>query len=219
MPHDPANARHETVLDITAQQIARVYAQALLGAAESAGQLDEVVEAVDSLVHDVLQPHPGLERLLTSALISGEEKEGTLERVFGGRASQVVLSFLKVLGRHGRLDLLRDVRRELRAAYNKRHNQIDVEIRVARDLADTTRQELQQTLAARFGAKPIMNVKVDPSLIAGVVIRVGDTVYDASVATRFRRAQDAMVQNAVDMIQAKREQLLVIGTNERSLDQ
>jgi F-type H+-transporting ATPase subunit delta len=209
MQVDPTKIRHETVLDVTSQQIARVYAQALLGAAESAGQLDDVVEAVDSLVQDVLEPHPGLERMLTSARVSAEDKEGTLDRVFGGSTSQVVLSFLKVLGRHGRLNLLRDVRRELREAYNKRRNRVDVEIRVARELSDATRAELQQTLAARFGAEPIMNVRVDPALIAGVVIRVGDTVYDASVATRFRRAQDAMVKHAVEMIQTKREQLLV----------
>jgi F-type H+-transporting ATPase subunit delta len=211
MPQDPANVRHETVLDVTAQRIARVYARGLLGAAESAGQLDEVVEAVDSLVHDVLEPHPGLERVLTSALISAEDKEKTLERVFGQRTSPTVISFLKVLGRHGRLDLLRDVRRELRDLHNRRRNRVEVEVRVARELSDATRDELRRTLSARFGAEPILNVKVDPSLIAGVVIRIGDTVYDASVATRFRRAQDAMVKHAVELIQTNRQKLLVTG--------
>jgi F-type H+-transporting ATPase subunit delta len=208
MPIEPPQVRHETVLDVTAQQIARVYAQGLMGAAENAGQLDEVVEAVDSLVHDVLEPHPGLERVLTSALISAEDKEKTLERVFGPRTAPIVLSFLKVLGRHGRLNLLRDVRRELHELHNKRRNRVEVEVRVARELSSATRDELRRTLAARFGAEPILNVKVDPSLIAGVVIRVGDTVYDASVATRFRRAQDAMVKHAVELIQTRREQLI-----------
>jgi F-type H+-transporting ATPase subunit delta len=208
MPQDLANSRQDTVLDVTAQQIARVYAEALLGAAESAGQLDEVVDTMDSLIRDVFEPHPGLEKVLTSALVSAEDKEKTLQRVFGGRAAPVVVSFLRVLARHGRLSLLRDVRRELRNLFNKRQNRVEIEVRVARELAAATREELRRTLAARFGAEPILNVKVDPSLIAGVVIRVGDTVYDASVATRFRRAQDAMVKHAVELIQTRREKLI-----------
>lgn len=209
MPHDPSNARHDTVLDVNAQQIARVYAQALLGAAENAGQLDDVVEAVDSLVHDVLEPHPGLEGMLTSALISAEEKEKTLERVFGGRTSQIVLSFLKVLGRHGRLNLLRDVRRELRMLYNKHRNLLEVNVRVAREMSEATKEELRRVLAGKMAAEPILKIQVDPGLLGGIIIRVGDTVYDGSVATRFRLAQDAMVKHAVELIQTKRESLVI----------
>jgi F-type H+-transporting ATPase subunit delta len=202
------SGNHETVLDVMAQQVARVYAKALLGAAVKADHLDEVVEAIDSLVHDVLEKHPGLERVLTSALISSEEKEATLQRVFGERTSQIVLSFLKVLARHGRLNLLRDVRRELRALYNKHKNLVEVEVRVASEMNQATLEDLKRTLTQNLGGEPILNVKVDPSLIAGVIIRVGDTVYDASVATRFRRAKNAMVQHAVELIQTKRESLL-----------
>ena len=209
MPHDPANARHDTVLDVNAQQIARVYARALLGAADNAGQLDDVVEAADSLVQDVLEPHPRLEGMLTSALVSSEEKEKTLERVFGGRTSQIVLSFLKVLARHGRLNLLRDVRRELRTLYNKHRNLLEVNVRVAREMSEATKEELRRVLAGKMAAEPILNIQVDPALLGGVIIRVGDTVYDGSVATRFRLAQDAMVKHAVELIQTKRESLVI----------
>jgi F-type H+-transporting ATPase subunit delta len=209
MAHDLTNVRQETVLDVTGQQIARVYAQALLGAAASAGEVDETVESLDSLVRDVLQANPGLERVFTSALIPEEDKERAIDRIFGGRTSRTMLSFLKVLGRHGRLNLLRDVRRELAALYNKHKNRVEVEVRVARELSDSTREELRRTLASRLAAEPILNVKVDSSLVAGVVIRVGDTVYDASVATRFRRAQDAMVKHAVELIQTRREELVI----------
>ena len=86
MPHDPAKARQETVLDVTAQQIARVYAQGLLGAADNAGQLDEVVEAVESLVHDVLERHPyTLELRLTYDIrdpLTGEPDPSAYLRVY-----------------------------------------------------------------------------------------------------------------------------------------
>lgn len=208
MSNASTNGKRDTVLDVTAQQVARVYAQALLGAAVNAGQLEDVVETLDSLVDDVLERHPELERVFTSALISSEEKEGMLERVFGARGSRIVLSFLKVLAHHGRLNLLRDVRRELRTLYNRHRNFAEVSIRVAREIDAVTVEELRRTLKETLSQEPILNVTVDPSLIAGVVIRMGDTVYDASVATRFRRAQNAMVQNAVELIQTNRDKLV-----------
>ena len=82
-----AKGQHETVMDVTAEQIARVYAKAFLEVAAKSPKFDQLVEEVDSLVADVLDRTPRLEELLNSALVSGEEKEQMLGRVFGKRAS------------------------------------------------------------------------------------------------------------------------------------
>jgi F0F1-type ATP synthase delta subunit len=100
----------DTVMDVTAEQVARVYAQAFIDAAAKAADMADLVEQMAGLV-DVLDRSPRLGEVFKSALISQEEKESTIDRVFGKRVSPVVLNFLKVLGRHGRLELLRPIAR------------------------------------------------------------------------------------------------------------
>jgi len=208
VPISPDNPTQESVLDVTAQQIARVYAKALLGASDKVGNLDGVVEELDSLVDDVLSKQPQFGRMLASVTVASDEKERLLDRVFAGKASPQLLSFLKVLSRHGRLELLKDIRRELHELYNEHRNLVDVDVRAATQLDNALMQQIHDVLNHRLEATPVINVTVDPSLIGGLVIRVGDTVYDGSVATRFARVQAAMVEHAVEMIQTQRDKLL-----------
>src|SRR5262245_51301024 len=98
---------HPSVLDVSVVQIARVYATALLKAAQKAGQLDAVIEEYESFIREVLDRNPNFERMLQSSTISRAEKGETLRKVFQGRVSTTFLNFLFVLNEHLRLNLLR----------------------------------------------------------------------------------------------------------------
>ena len=87
----------ESSADTGKQQIAAVYAKALLGATENAQTTDAVVAELDSLVDDVLAKFPDFEITIGSPRVSPEEKIQVLDRVLGGRASEQLLVFLKVL--------------------------------------------------------------------------------------------------------------------------
>ena len=89
--------------DIGVHHVAAVCAEARLGATEEAGETETVLEEFDSLVVDVFVVFPRLEEVLSSGLISAEEKDGILDRTLAGQASRLFLNFLKVVGRHGRL--------------------------------------------------------------------------------------------------------------------
>ena len=78
----------ENSADIGKQQIAAVYAKALLGAAENAHTTDAVVEELDSFVDDVLTRFPHFEIVIGSPRISQDEKTQLIDRVLGGRASE-----------------------------------------------------------------------------------------------------------------------------------
>src|SRR5437588_3042014 len=101
--------KYETVMDVTVERLARVYAQAFMGMAAKLPNADALVQELKSLVSDVLDHFPQLEKALNSSLISPVQKEQLLDRVFGSSASPQVLTFLKVLARHGRLNLLRSI--------------------------------------------------------------------------------------------------------------
>lgn len=201
-------AKHDTVMDVTEEQIARVYAQAFLGVAVKTDITDGLIEEVGSLVTDVLDKFPRLEEMLRSELISHEHKHAIFDRVFGQRASKEVLSFLKVLTIHNRLGLLRPIARILNHLYAEHRGLTDVEVCVARELDDALRQEIHDHLKTTLGKDPVLHVKVDPSLLAGMTIRVGDRVYDGSVRTQLDLARRAMIERAVDLIETQPERFM-----------
>lgn len=205
---DREHPRHETVMDVTEEQIARVYAHAFMGAAAKTPDASALVEEVQSLVEDVLDRFPQFEQTLKSALISPEEKDGLLDRVFVGRANPLVLNFLKVLSKHGRLGLLRPIARVLHKLDADRRGLKDVEVRVAVPLDDGLRSEIENQLRTMLGSEPILHVVVDPSLIAGMMIRVGDRVYDSSVQTQFEHARRAMIERATEKIEVQPDKFL-----------
>jgi F-type H+-transporting ATPase subunit delta len=181
---------HSTVLDATQQQIGKVYAEALLGAAEKAGNVETVREEFASLVEDVLKRLPKLDAVLQSPRIDHEEKSRILDSAFKGRMSKDLLNFLKVVSRHGRLELLRAIQRAFQKLYNERAGSVEVLVRTAEPLGDDLYSRIADRLRASLGREPVLNVQVDPELIGGVVIRIGDTVYDGSVARQLVRLRD-----------------------------
>ena len=200
--------KHDTVMDVTEERIARVYAQAFLGVAAKAANTSDLIEEVGSLVADVLDKFPRLEEVLRTELISHEHKQAIFDRVFGQRASKEVLSFLKVLAIHNRLGLLRPIARILDHLYAEHRGLTDVEVRVAREMDDALRQEIQNRLKATLGKEPVLHVVVDPSLLAGMTVRVGDRVYDSSVRTQLQLARKAMIERVVEVIETKPERFM-----------
>ena len=100
--------------DAGRQHLGTVYAKALLGAAQQAGQADRVLEELESLESDVFKKMPALRLTLTSPRVAEDEKLALLDRAFAGKMSGVLLNFLKVTARHDRLNCLPDVLRSLR---------------------------------------------------------------------------------------------------------
>jgi F-type H+-transporting ATPase subunit delta len=202
---------HETVMDVTVEQIARVYARAFVGVIEKLSEPGELVSELKSLVSDVLDRFPKLEQTLESSLVSAEQKEQLLDRVFGKAASPQVLNFLKVVSRHGRLELLRPVARQVEKLHSERSGLTDVEVRVATELDDAVRDDIQLRLQKALGTQPVLNVKIDPSIIAGIVVRVGDRVFDGSLYTQLEYARKAMIDRATEQIETKPDRFLSAG--------
>jgi F-type H+-transporting ATPase subunit delta len=206
---DREKPKHETVMDVTAERISRVYAIAFMEVAAKTAGAASLVDELGSLVTEVLDRFPRFEETLRSALVQPEEKEQMLDRLFGKRASNEVVNFLKVLSRHGRLELLRPIARTLKQLHAERSGQKEVELRVAIPLDDAVRREIENTLRKMLQAEPVVRVVVDPSLLAGMIIRVGDRVYDSSVNTQLEHARRQMIDRAVEKIETQPERFLL----------
>jgi F-type H+-transporting ATPase subunit delta len=200
--------KHETVMDVTGDEVARGYAVAFWNVAAKSSNAGSLVEELSSFTTDVLDKYPALDESLRSAIVRHEQKAAMLDRLFSQRLSVELLTFLKVMSRHGRLGLVRSAARIVRKLYAEQQGMTDVDVVVASPLADNLKNEIQAKLRATLGREPVLHVKVDPSLIAGIVIRVGDRVYDSSVNTQFNLARKAMIERAVDLIETQPEKFL-----------
>ncbi|QDT74015.1 ATP synthase F1 subunit delta [Lacipirellula limnantheis] len=198
----------DTVFDVDAERLAGVYASAGLDAAGGIGEQEQVVNELEAIVGEVLSLDSRLQQILASVLIAAEEKVSMLDRLFQGKVSTTTLNLLKVMARHKRLSLLRDVAKVSRKLWQARSGRIPVELETANPLDATLEKEILVAFGDVLGADPIVTQRVNPDLIAGFVIRVGDRVYDGSVRTRLERMRLNMIERAVDAIQRNPRQFL-----------
>ncbi|MBL9162494.1 MAG: ATP synthase F1 subunit delta [Planctomycetaceae bacterium] len=198
----------DTVFDVDAERLAGVYASAGLDAAGGIGEQEQVVNELEAIVGEVLSLDSRLQQILASVLIAAEEKTSMLDRLFQGKVSTTTLNLLKVMARHKRLSLLRDVAKVSRKLWQARSGRIPVELETANPLDATLEKEILVAFGDVLGADPIVTQRVNPDLIAGFVIRVGDRVYDGSVRTRLERMRLNMIERAVDAIQRNPRQFL-----------
>lgn len=191
--------------DVGVEHIADVYAKALLDVAEKAGDVQPVLADFDVLVSDVLAGFPKLEAVLASALVGIEEKDGILDRVLGGRVSPLFLRFLKVVSRHGRLDCLRAIHRRAHVLDDERGGRVRARFVTATPLDPALAQRIAENLRALLGAQPVIDWATDPELIGGAVLRIGDTVYDGSVASQLELLRQQIIDRSVHEIQSRRD--------------
>jgi F-type H+-transporting ATPase subunit delta len=198
-------ARVSSVMDDPGvKSIARVYAVALLDATPAA-ELPNLLEEAQSFVADVLDPNPAFERLLcTPATLLGAKLQ-FIEQVVSPRCSPLFTNFLRVLARHGRLDVVRAVVAALVHEQEVRSGKVRVQVRSATPLSDGARQAIAQRLAASLSAEPILEESVEAGLLGGLVIRVGDTVYDGSVKNRLKQLRAKLRERCLNEIQRGRD--------------
>jgi len=184
-----AKSRRHDTLDAGRQHLGAVYAKALLGAAEQAGQTDRVVEELEAIVSDVLDKLPVLEEAMRTPRLTHEERLPIIDKAFGGRISATLLTFLKVVSRHGRLDCLRAIARAARKQLDTARGRVEVHIESAAPLSNPLRERIKSRLSQLLGREVILKTSLNDDLLGGLMVRVGDTVYDASLAARLKRME------------------------------
>jgi F-type H+-transporting ATPase subunit delta len=188
---------------VSRNRIARVYAEALLSAAEDAGQVDAIGAELDALVRDVLQADSGVEAYLASPAVGRRTKTEALERAFAGRTSPLVHNLLGVLNHNGRLGLVRSIAAVYRDLLDQRAGRVRVKVASAVPLTDDQRARLTATLSARLKKTPVLSVSVDPDLLGGLVVRVGDQVFDTSVRTRLDTLRSHLMEQGSSYVRSQ----------------
>ncbi len=198
-----SGSRSGSVFDDIAPELTRNYAEALLGA--GGDQAEAVVIELEAIRVEILDQHPKFSAILASPSVSIEAKDRILTETLEGKTLDPVIRFLRVLNRHGRLGILPSVILQARTTLDRRLNRKAVTVRSATPLDEAQQSTLRDRLASMIHASPAITLEIDPSLIGGLVVQVGDAVYDASVRNRLERLRGRLIERKTHEIQSRRD--------------
>jgi F-type H+-transporting ATPase subunit delta len=166
----------------------RGYAQALLTVAEAEGALDRVQDELYAFAKAV-ERSEGLREALTDAALPPERKKAVIDELLGERAHPVTATLVGFLVDAGQARRIGAIAEELAREAAHRSERTLAEVRVAVPLSDAKKSLLAEALERATGHPVELKVDVDPSVIGGVVARVGDEVFDGSLASRLTEAK------------------------------
>jgi F-type H+-transporting ATPase subunit delta len=192
-------------VDVSGQRVARVYAEALLDEAQAHNIADQVLEELDLLQRDVAGADPLLANFFLGGVVGRQTRANALRRAFEGQISEVFLNFLLVLNDHQRLELLRSIIEQYRELYDVRTGKVRVRVRSAVPLGDDHRNFLVDQLRQALSREPVLDARVDPELLGGVVVQVGDFLFDGSVRAQIETIRNQLIESSSHAIQAGRD--------------
>jgi F-type H+-transporting ATPase subunit delta len=166
----------------------RGYAQALLSVAEAEGALDRVQDELYAFSKAV-ERNENLREALTDAALPPERKKAVIDELLGARAHPVTATLVGFLVDAGQARRIGAIAEELAREAAHRSERTLAEVRVAVPLSDAKKSLLAEALERATGHPVELKVDVDPSVVGGVVVRVGDEVFDGSLASRLTEAK------------------------------
>lgn len=175
--------------------VARVYSRALLELAERRGVAGAVQDELGEIVK-LAGRDPRFARFVESPLVDPEDRERTLERMFRGRLTDVLLDALQVMNRKGRLAILPTMAQAYHQELEDLRGRVEVQVTSAVALTDELRERLRRVVAASTGRQVDLVERVDDSLIGGLVVRIGDRKIDGTVSYQIRHLREVFHEHA-----------------------
>jgi F-type H+-transporting ATPase subunit delta len=196
-----------TVFDSDQQLLGSVYAKALLAHGKEIGKLDILVEQLESAV-GVIGEVSGFRDLLESPRIAYDAKAQIIDKAFGQKLDGVLVNFLKLVVKKGRIDCARSISAAARKLQHEMAGRVEAVLTSAEIVDETTRQSISDRLSKILGQVVSLQTVVDPSIIGGFTVRVGDTVYDASLANQLAQMRKKAIQRTSDTIREKLDRFI-----------
>jgi ATP synthase F1 delta subunit len=167
------------------EEIAAVYARSLFEVAKEQGKLDEIREQLGEFA-DAMQADRDLQVFFFSPYFSTQEKEDGLDRAVSG-ADETIVNFLKLLIENHRMPVIFRVRRGFDELWEQENKLLPVQVTSAVELDKATVKQIGDRIAEQTGQKVDLSASVEPDILGGIIVRVGNQVLDASVRNRLEQ--------------------------------
>lgn len=169
-------------------RVAKRYAAALFGVAQRDGILDSVAQDI-TLIERFIGEVPYLRAVLLQPLVTEDRKFKVVDDAFGDRVTAASLNFVKLLIRKRREDLISECIAEFRHLVAQAQNRVSARATTAVPMTELQTQQMVMSLEKMTGKTVALTTDVDPAVLGGVVVRMGDTVIDGSVRGSLERLE------------------------------
>jgi F-type H+-transporting ATPase subunit delta len=174
--------------------LANVYARSLFELATDAGGTDKVLEIADELeqVCALTASNQEIGLFFSSPIIDKVKRGEALSAIFTNKVTDLTLRFLLVLNNKGRLDRLRQIEVAYAQLVQEALGRVEVNVFTPRAIDDASLKTIKRNVQEMLGKEPVLHTNVDPSMLGGVKLRIGDQLIDGSVATKLRRLSESV---------------------------
>jgi F-type H+-transporting ATPase subunit delta len=176
------------------EELAQVYGRSLFEVALEQHKLDELREQLGQFADAVSENHD-LAVFFFSPYFSTKEKQEALGRMLDG-ADQILVNFLNLLIENHRMPVIFRIRQEFQRLWDEENKTLPVEITSAVELDPQTAESLGEKIGERTGRKVTLAARVDPDILGGIIIRVGNSILDASIRNRLEQLRRHVAQGA-----------------------
>lgn len=175
------------------KSVARRYAEAFFSIAREANKIDEFQQELEKIV-SAIDETESLKEYFAHLLIPAKAKKEVATKIFGGQISQLTLNFLLMVIDKRRETYIGVITDEYKAMADESRNITKAELVTAVAVADEDVKALAEKLSATMGKTVQLELKVDPALIGGLKLKMGDKIVDGTVAKRLQLLKNQLIQ-------------------------
>jgi F-type H+-transporting ATPase subunit delta len=175
--------------------IARNYAEALLSLARKADDLQAWGRLIDD-VANAMERDDRLRKFLEAPQVSADAKNAVLSKAYEDRAPRLFLRYLQQLVKNRRQMLIPVIATEYRDLVDEVEGRLHAQVTLAKAVDDEQRAEIGRQLSRTLGRTVVPQVRINPNILGGIIVRVGDRVMDGSVRRRLGILRNRMLAAA-----------------------
>jgi F-type H+-transporting ATPase subunit delta len=174
---------------------ADIYAESLFELASESNEADAIGEELENLAQ-LWKRDPAFAGLMSSLAIDDGARRESIKKIFGGgRVNRLIFNLLMVLNDKRRPMILPQVAEAYRKKLNEHRGRRDVYVTSAAPLDEQLRTQIREQVRRLTGMEGILVERVDPGLLGGVTLQIGDRVYDTSVRRRLREMRGELLES------------------------
>ena len=175
------------------EDIAKVYSRSLFEVASEQDKLDEIHEELGEFA-DALEENRELQIFFFSPYFSTEEKKDGLKRAVSD-ADETLVNFLELLIEKYRMPAIFRIRRQLDERWEEEHKLLRVQVTSAIELDDKVVEQIGERVEEQTDRRVQLDSRVDPDILGGIVLRVGNSILDASIRSRLDQLRRHVARN------------------------
>lgn len=175
-------------------QVASRYAKALIDLAAEQNVVEPVKKDIELFI-DTCKASTELQAVLKNPILSLDKKANILDALFGDKLNKLILDFFKIAVRKGRAQVLYATAKEYINQYNILKNVVKASVTSSSPLSKDNIAQIEAVVKDATKGEVMLTTKVDPSLIGGFVLKVGDRQFDTSISGKLRKLKKEFQEN------------------------